>query len=118
MTRFLMTMVLAVSCTLAGTNVAAADSNSLLPDNRASVSILNTPDLDLRLFTYPRQAWNSSHGDQESAEPLTETAQIYVPVATACYTYAGPVCPMVVALSPGSSCACYYNGGRLAGIAY
>jgi hypothetical protein len=120
MTRFLMTLVLAVTCTLAGTNVAADDFNSLLPDHNSSVSRLNTPDLDLRLFTYPRNTENSSRVDQARSESTTEIAQVVlVPVARACYTYAGPVCQMAIALPSGSSCACYDAwGNSLSGVAY
>jgi len=35
-----------------------------------------------------------------------------------CYTYAGPVCPLVVSLPVGASCTCYFSGsGSLAGVA-
>ena len=118
MSRFLLTIILAVTCAFAGTNVAAADSNSLLPDHKDSVSSRNAPNFDLRLFTYPPQTQDSSRVNQQAPELLRETAQLYVPVATACYTYAGPVCAMVQAVSPGSSCACYFNGGSLSGIAW
>jgi hypothetical protein len=30
--------------------------------------------------------------------------------ATTCYTYAGPACPMAVALPPGAACTCYIPG--------
>ena len=119
MTRSVMIVLLAVTCTLAGTNVAATDSNFVPTDNQTSVTRLNIPDLDLKLFAHPRQSSNSSCADQDRKEPLTETAQIWVPVATACYTFAGPTCPMVVAVSPGSSCYCFDGyGNRLAGTAY
>jgi hypothetical protein len=38
-------------------------------------------------------------------------------VALYCYTYAGPVCPMVIAVPPGTPCTCSYPYGALAGIA-
>jgi hypothetical protein len=117
MTRFVLTIVLAVSCALAGTTLAAADFTPVAAEHQAGASALNVPDLDLRLFTYPR-AQNSSQLREEPFEMLDEVAQIYVPVASACYTYAGPVCRMAVALPPGSSCTCYYAEGALAGIAY
>jgi hypothetical protein len=117
MTRFVLTLVLAASCALAGTNLAAADFNPAAAEHQAGVRALNVPDLDLRLFTYPRTE-NSSQIREEPFKTLDELAQIYVPVATACYTYAGPVCPMAIALPPGSSCTCYYADGALAGIAY
>src|ERR1022692_2606948 len=44
------------------------------------------------------------------------TAQ--VPIATTCYTFAGPTCPMVIAVPVGSFCTCNYPGGALAGRAY
>jgi hypothetical protein len=35
-----------------------------------------------------------------------------------CYTYAGPVCPLVVSLPVGAPCTCYFPGsGSLAGVA-
>jgi hypothetical protein len=43
------------------------------------------------------------------------TAQ--VPIATVCQTFAGPICPMYVAVPVGSPCTCYYPNGALAGIA-
>jgi hypothetical protein len=115
MTRFLMTMALAVTCALAGANVAGATSDSLLPES--GINKLNEPNLDLRQFTFP-QMRNSSRSGQEPVGPLTVMAQIYGPVATGCYTFAGPVCPMREALPPGSACTCYYNDGWLAGTAW
>ena len=38
-------------------------------------------------------------------------------VALYCYTYAGPVCPMRVAVPVGSPCTCYYPDGALTGVA-
>jgi hypothetical protein len=35
-----------------------------------------------------------------------------------CYTFAGPVCPLVISLPVGSPCACYFPGsGSLPGVA-
>jgi hypothetical protein len=43
------------------------------------------------------------------------TAQVQV--ATVCYTYAGPVCPMFVAVPVGAPCVCETVYGPLPGIA-
>jgi hypothetical protein len=103
---------------LAGSNLATAATNPNVHEVQVGVVTVVTLEADfLREFRLPQQD-NSSHLDQGGDPQLTELAQIYGPVATTCYTFAGPTCPMVVALPPGSSCACYYNGSTLAGIAY
>jgi hypothetical protein len=38
--------------------------------------------------------------------------------ATACYTFAGPVCPLTITLPQGALCSCYYLNGWLNGRAW
>jgi hypothetical protein len=109
MTRFVLTVILIATCTLVGTNLAVAASNSSVPDGRAGVVSTNGTDTD---FLNLRRADNSSHLDPDPFPRMLEVAQ--VPIASACYTFAGPVCPMVVAVPVGAPCHC----GALVGVAY
>jgi hypothetical protein len=72
------------------------------------------------------QAPNESHkacmvpekdgGAQGRAIDTPLTSQLWS--AGYCYTYAGPVCPLVVSLPVGAPCSCYFpGGGSLAGVA-
>ena len=117
MTRLVFTLILAVSSMLAANNLANAASDPSLDKDQVAAIADATPSQNLlREFKLPRLE-NSSRLDRE-ASLQTELAQMYWPVATVCYTYAGPTCGMVVAVPQGSACTCYYNNGWLAGTAW
>jgi hypothetical protein len=109
MTRFVLTMILIATSTLVGTNRAVAASIPIVPDARAGVTSTSVSDTDFLNF---KRADNSSHLDPDPFPRRLEVAQ--VPIASACYTFAGPICPMVVAVPVGAPCHC----GTLSGIAY
>ncbi len=51
------------------------------------------------------------------ASPPGDLLTAQVRVATLCYTYAGPVCPMAVAVPAGTLCECPSIYGPLPGVA-
>lgn len=103
--RFLMPVVLAIACALAGSNLAFAASNPSVLDG-PTLNSVNLPDADINWFRHAGTE-NSSRSAKDMSG-LPELAQIFVPIAAACYTYVGRVCLMEVAVPVGSSCTCYF----------
>jgi hypothetical protein len=116
-----MTSRLLLALTLAFTSFAsisglATDAPS--PDTKHDGSIQASVFVPDTLLPPAAKAENSSVLNRNSNPDFPELAQLFVPVASACYTYVGRVCPMVVALPAGSACTCYFADGAFAGIAW
>lgn len=55
---------------------------------------------------------------EAKASPSAVRLTAQVPIATVCYTFAGPTCPMFNLVPAGSLCECPSPFGPLEGIAY
>ena len=71
MTRFVLAVILVVTSTFVGSNVAAAASNPSLPQSEASVSSPSAPNAYFAGFRY---AENSSHVEHEPVPEFVELA--------------------------------------------
>jgi hypothetical protein len=112
-TRFVMTMTLALACAFASGNSAIAASGPNVPA-KTDANTASQSDTHFIWLTYAATG-NNPLSSKEPGSDLFELVQVQF--ALYCYTYAGPVCPMRVAVPVGSPCTCYYPDGALAGIA-
>jgi hypothetical protein len=93
---------------------ANAASNDPAPTFRVHTKTIQLIDLSsIGLLDFRSEGTTVNSG--ESASDFLTFEQ--VPVASACYTYAGPICPMRVAVPIGWPCTCYYPDGALRGVA-
>ena len=113
MTRFLLSVILAVTSTFVGSNVAAAASKPGMPVSQALVTSVSALDIDFTEFGQPN-AENSSHPDWMQDPVLSEIAQVFIPMSWACYTPVG-ACRMGAPAPVGSSCYCVFPGGTFWG---
>lgn len=112
--RRLLALTLAVT-SFVSINGFSADAPNLNNKDGGSIHVsVNVPDT---LLLSAANAENSSRLTENSNPEFPELAQVFVPIASACYTYIGRVCPMGIALPVGSACTCYYADGAFAGIA-
>ena len=113
MKRSLLAILLAASNLLLVANFAGAETPQ--PGvNTADSSSNRGPAQDKMEAVYESLMWHPVQ--LRFASELQQMSQVWV--ATYCYTYAGPVCPMRVAVPVGTPCACYdAYGNSLAGVA-
>ena len=112
--RRLLALTLAVTSFVSINGFSADAPNPSNKDGGGSQASSNVPD---RLLLSASNAENSSRHNPNWNPDFPELAQVFVPIATACYTYVGRVCPMGVVLPVGTACTCYYGDGAFAGIA-
>lgn len=112
MTRYLLTAVLALTCTLVGSDVATAASKPALHED-ATVSTVSASDIDFTNFSQTT-AENSSQLEPGPGLRLEELTQVFVPMSWACYTPVG-ACRMGAPAPVGSSCYCVFPGGTFWG---
>jgi hypothetical protein len=114
MNRFFLALVLAATSAFAISNSAFAAST---PNTDAiAVTADSTPSSSTAVndLGQTENDWNFGQG---SHPKLTELAQFWIP-ATYCQTFAGPTCPMLVAVPIGAPCTCFGNGVALPGVAH
>ncbi|HVR23064.1 MAG TPA: hypothetical protein VMU26_07050 [Candidatus Polarisedimenticolia bacterium] len=102
-------VLLVASTTFVVQNVAAAaDSNEQSPKGTPhQKSTLNHAD------DYESSSWDRNpRFDRFDGARLIQSQFAPAPY---CYTFAGPVCSMNVALPAGYPCTCFYSGGSLPG---
>lgn len=112
MTRYLLSVILALTSTFVGINVAAAAPKPG-PREDATVTAVSVSDIDSTEFGQAT-AENSSHLDPRLVPGLNELAQVFVPMSWACYTPVG-ACRMGAPAPVGSSCYCVFPGGTFWG---
>ncbi len=114
MNRLLNALVLAATSALFIGNVAVAAPTS--NEHSVAVSANSAPSSDTA-SNNSSPIENDWVFGQPSHSKLTELAQYWFP-ASYCQTYAGPTCPMVVAVPAGAPCTCYFPDGALRGVAH
>ena len=114
MIRSLTISILAIASVAASGNLAIAASSDTAPNYNAHPHATLTED---RLFTPVRLAGFEGRSFSGRTNTTDFPAVQSYPIALYCYTFAGPVCPMRVAVPPGSPCTCYYPDGALPGVA-
>jgi hypothetical protein len=113
MTRFVLVVILAVTSTFVGSDVATAASNPAQADSQASLTSTIAPEVDISEFGQTTSE-NSSHVNSTPVLRLNELAQVFVRTSWACYTPVG-ACTMVAPAPVGSSCYCVFPGGTFWG---
>lgn len=99
---------------IAGSSLFAADGVSPSNDSpRPTISAAAAENRNLCANDAAERNTGSSPNESKGGDELF--AQVLW--ASACYSYAGPVCRLASPLLVGSPCTCYYPNGALSGIA-
>jgi len=102
---YALSVVLVVLAAFAASTIAeASDSNNNPFEDHGKARMVRASQTDDGGYRLTRRILETDGLDQD----LLPGAEFW-PAAT-CYTYAGPTCPMVVAVPPGSTCTCYIPG--------
>ena len=112
LTRFLAPAILLLAHTSSG-NIAIAASNHT---TTASAVESQTYQLVDSALIQPLNTLSGNNSFGKTVSPRLLAIMQYYPAAY-CYTFAGPRCPMMIAVPPGTPCTCFFPDGALSGIA-
>lgn len=106
--RYVLSVLLVASTTLGVQSVATA------ADDQSPKGTLHQESATPNRTDYESSSWDRDlRLDRFDGARLVQSQ--FVPAAPYCYTFAGPVCSMRVALPSGYPCTCFYAGGSLPG---